>query len=105
MLRVLHISILPIWPPSREANGQVPGSVELRSVSSTQCVGGTLDVMHDQVPAYGTQIEVPVLFLGMPEHAAGIDFAFARSDTVDHGLFKLMVSVPAKHMLLPVIGD
>ena len=45
-----------------------------------------------------------MLTVRMFKHASGVDLALLRTDSIDDGLFKLMVSVPAKHMLLPVNG-
>src|SRR6266404_5169880 len=63
------------------------------SAASTQRVSGTLDVMNDQVPTDRAQIEIHVLIIRMLEHAAGVDFALAGSDSIDDCLFEFMMPV------------
>ncbi len=63
--------------PSEEASGQVPGSVELSGASARKGVRGPLNIMDDQVPADGAEAQVAVFIVGVPNHAAGIDFTLA----------------------------
>ena len=78
--------------------------VELCSASA-QCVGSALSVVYDQMPADCAKVQIMVFILCVPEHTAGVDFALAGTSPVDYGLFKLVMAVPAKHVLLPVDGD
>src|SRR5712664_1690365 len=73
------------------------------SAASTQRVGSTLDVMNDQVPTDCAEVEILVLMLRVPEHAAGVDLAFARSGSIDDCLFELMMPVSSQHVTLPVM--
>src|SRR5712692_5794376 len=61
------ISLDRSCPRKRRMTGS--RSVELcSSAASTQRVGSTLDVMNDQVPTDGAQIEILVLMLRVLEH-------------------------------------
>jgi len=58
--------------------------------------------MDYEVPPHRSKIQILVLVLGVPEHASGVDLAFALACLVQDGFFQLMMTVFAKHMALAV---